>query len=270
MSDDFDLDAYFGRIGYSGDARPDLATLAALHVRQVAAIPFESLDPLLGRPVKLDIASLQAKLVGCRRGGYCFEQNALFKAALEAIGFAVTGLAGRVVWMSPPGAPLGARSHMLLKVDLPEGPYLADAGFGAHLLDAPLKLEPDLDQMTPSAVYRLVREGERFALTARVGDDWRRTYVFDLEPQSPADYAVANWFTSTHPDGLFTNNLLAERLTGEARFNLFNTRLTERRRDGEVIETTLATAEALGEALERVFGLEPPAPAKAVFARVSG
>ena len=63
MADDFDLDAYFARIGYGGPARPDLATLSALHAAQVDAIPFESLDPLTGRPVKLDLESLQAKLV---------------------------------------------------------------------------------------------------------------------------------------------------------------------------------------------------------------
>jgi N-hydroxyarylamine O-acetyltransferase len=49
----------------------------------------------LGRPIRLDLGSLQAKLVFGRRGGYCFEQNRLFAAALEALGFAVTPLAAR-------------------------------------------------------------------------------------------------------------------------------------------------------------------------------
>ena len=187
MSEPFDLDAYFQRIGYGGPARPDLETLSALHVRHVDAIPFESLDPLLGRPVRLDIASLQAKLVGQRRGGYCFEQNGLFKAALEAIGFTVTGLGGRVRWMSAPDAPLGARSHMLLKVDLADGPYLADVGFGANLLDAPLRLAAGPEQATPAARYRLDIENDLYALKVRRGDDWRCAYVFNLEPQLAAD-----------------------------------------------------------------------------------
>jgi len=51
--------------------------------------------------------------------------------------------------MAPPEAPLGARSHMLMKVDLADGPYLADAGFGGHLLDAPLRLQASLEQSTP-------------------------------------------------------------------------------------------------------------------------
>src|SRR5215471_8279450 len=96
MSDKLRLDRYLARIGHGGKIAPDLATLASLHAAHVDAIPFESFDPLLGRPVPLDLASLQAKLVDSRRGGYCFEQNLLFKAALEAIGFKVTGLTGRV------------------------------------------------------------------------------------------------------------------------------------------------------------------------------
>jgi hypothetical protein len=126
---------YLTRIGIGGTVGPDFATLAAIHVAHIDAIPFENFDPLLRRPVKLDLASVQAKLVDGRRGGYCFEQNVLLKAALEAIGFNVTGLAGRVRWMSPPNSPLGPKTHVLLKVDLPDGAYVADVGFGVCVLD---------------------------------------------------------------------------------------------------------------------------------------
>ncbi len=106
------MSGYLARIGYTDAPKPDLATLAALHAAHVGAIPFEGLDPLLGRPVRLDMPSLQAKLVDSRRGGYCFEQNALFKAALEAIGFIVTGLGGRVTVDVASGRPFRpARTH---------------------------------------------------------------------------------------------------------------------------------------------------------------
>jgi N-hydroxyarylamine O-acetyltransferase len=266
---DFDLDAYFARIGYGGAARPDLETLSALHAAQVAAIPFENLDPLTGRSVRLDLASLQAKLVQGRRGGYCFEQNHLLLGALAALGFQATGLGARVVWMSPPDAPLGARLHMLLKVDLPEGPYLADVGFGAHLLDAPLRLETGAEQTTPTATYRLQQEGDLLSLAARLGDEWRRAYVFDLTPQLPSDYAVANWYTATNPDFLFTEMLIAERLTASARFNLVNTRLTERREGGAAGERTIDSAAELGRVLDEVFDIEPPVPVAEIFAKIA-
>src|SRR5258708_33725897 len=112
MAREFRLDDYLARIGCGGPIGPDLATLAAIQAAQVDAIPFEGLDPLLRRPVRLDLASVQAKLVGSRRGGYCFEQNVLLKATLEAIGFRVTALGGRVRRMSPPDAPRGPTAHL--------------------------------------------------------------------------------------------------------------------------------------------------------------
>src|SRR6185312_3980843 len=250
MSDAFDLDAYFARIGYGGPARADPQTLGALHARHVAAIPFESLNPLVGLPVRLELAALQAKMVGSRRGGYCFEQNHLFRGALEAIGFGVTGLGARVVWNALPGAPLGPRTHMLLQVEAAGQSYLADVGFGAHLLDAPLRFEPGAEQRTPAARYRLERDGELLALAVWLNDAWRRAYVFDLTPQLPADYMISNWYCATSPDFLFTSMLVAERLTADARYNLINTRLTERRRDGAVSERTIETADELGRVLE--------------------
>jgi N-hydroxyarylamine O-acetyltransferase len=270
MADDFDLDAYFARIGYGGPARADLETLSALHAAHVLALAFENLDPLTGRPVRLDLAALQAKMVAGRRGGYCFEHNHLFRGALEAIGFSVTGLGARVVWNAPLDAPLGPRAHMLLKVDIGGAPYLADVGFGAHLQDAPLRLEPGPEQATPLARYRLQQEGDLLALAVWLNDDWRRAYVFDLTPQLPADYMIANWYCATSPDFLFTSMLVAERLTPEARFNLVNTRLTERRPGAAPVERVLATADAFAAVLDEVFGVEPPVPAAAVFAKLAG
>ena len=266
---DFDLDAYFARIGYGGPATPNLETLTAVQVAQVAAIPFENLNPLLGQPVKLDPESLQAKLVASRRGGYCFELNALFKAALEAMDFQVTGLAGRVRWMAAADAPLGGRSHMLLKVDLTDGPYLADAGFGAHLLDAPLRLEADLEQSTPWARHRLVETSDGLVLEACLAGEWRAIYLFDFSPALAADYETYNWSTSTHPRSMFRNLLIAGRLTETSRYNLVNTKLTERRRDGSADERTLSSADELGEVLDQIFDIELPEPAEAVFAKVS-
>src|SRR5581483_10607542 len=99
-----------------------------------------------------------------KRGGYCFELNGLFAHALEAMGFAVTRLGARVRWMAPEGRPEGPRSHMLLRVDLPEGAFLADVGFGGHLLDAPLRLVAETEQQTAMGLWRLAGGAEGFTL----------------------------------------------------------------------------------------------------------
>ncbi|HEY1725393.1 MAG TPA: arylamine N-acetyltransferase [Steroidobacteraceae bacterium] len=266
MTVNFNLQAYLDRIGHRGAAAADLSTLEAIHRRHVDAIPFENLDPLLGRPVSLDLSALQAKLVGSRRGGYCFEHNTLLRGALEALGFSVTSLSARVRWNAL-HRPLGARTHMLLMVDLADGPWIADVGFG-HLLDAPLRLQPDIEQRSPTATYRLSGAGGYFELATLLPSGWQPIYLLSTEPQVPADFEVANWWTSTSPQTWLTQSLLVQRLTAAARFQLSNRHLTERRHDGTLQERTLASAQELGEVLDRVFGVTPPASAEAVFARL--
>ncbi len=90
-----DLDAYLARLDYRGERAPTAAVLAAIVDHHMLAIPFENLDVLLGRGVRLDLPSLQAKLVDARRGGYCFEHATLVAAALEAIDFTVARHAAR-------------------------------------------------------------------------------------------------------------------------------------------------------------------------------
>jgi N-hydroxyarylamine O-acetyltransferase len=263
-----DLDAYLRRVGYDLPREPTLDALSALHVLHPAAIPFENLDPLLGRPVSLDLGTLQAKIVGRRRGGYCFEQNALFRAALEAMGYSITPLIARVVWMAPPGAPLGPRNHMLLKVDLAEGPYIADVGFGGQIFSAPLKLEAEIEQPTAEGMFRLVTAGHALAVETRLPAGWSALYRFTLEPAELADYEVSNWHTSTHPRSLFTNNLLAERLTPKVRVSLLNRRLIRRYPDGRTEGEEVTSPEALARVLETDFGVEIPIEPAALFAKV--
>ena len=110
-----DIDAYFERIGYTGDRAPTLDTLRAVHLRHAQTIAFENLNPLLKRPVRLDPASLEQKLIREGRGGYCFEQNLLLRHVLEALGFRVTGLIARVLWYTTETPT--PRTHMVLRVE---------------------------------------------------------------------------------------------------------------------------------------------------------
>jgi N-hydroxyarylamine O-acetyltransferase len=271
MSSDFRLDNYLARIGFRGTTEPSLATLAAIHAAHVDAIPFEGFDPLLRRPVKLDIGSLQQKLVDSRRGGYCFEQNLLFKAALETIGFKVTGLSGRVRWMSPPDSPLGPREHITLKVDLPNGPYLADVGFGVCVMDRPLHLKTDVEQRTAMGTYKLSEFDGLFSLAAKQPAGWRTMYVFDLEPQIHSDYELGNWYTSTSPLVPFTSMLIMERVSSDRRYKLVNRRLKIEARDSEVIsEHSIGSVEELRQVLDETFNVTPPAPIEQIFSRIEG
>ena len=65
---------------------------------------------------------------------YNVEQNTLPAAVLTRIGFRATSLAARVRLGLTQVMP---RTHMLLRVSLPEGIYLADVGFGGLTLTTP-------------------------------------------------------------------------------------------------------------------------------------
>ena len=250
-----DLDAYFERIRYTGRPAPNLATLRNIQLRHAMSIPFENLDVLLGRPIQLDLDSLQKKQIREKRGGYCFEQNALLAAALDTLGFDVTTLSARVRWKAPEDL-ITPRTHMLLLVKLAEGPFIVDVGFGGLTPTTPLALEDLEAQPTTLEDFRLRRDGESgYDLQARIGPQWRNVYRFTTERNFPADYKLANWFVSTHPESPFTTNLIASRPDADRRYNLLNGRLTTRYRDGSVDHRPLHSIDEAATALERHFHL---------------
>jgi N-hydroxyarylamine O-acetyltransferase len=256
-----DLDAYCARIGYDGPRAPTLETLNALHRLHPLAIPFENLDPLLGREVRLDAESLHQKMVREERGGYCYEQNLLFANALRALGFDVTELAARVVWMVPPGVYL-PRTHLLLLIALDSRRFVADVGFGGNVLTAPLRLDTPGEQETPHGPFRLVPERDGFVLQAEVSGAWASLYRFDFAEQVMADHEQGNWFVSTHPRSRFLTGLLAARPDAQRRLGLFNNELVVHTRGAGSTKTELKSVAELRDVLTDVFGIRLPADPK--------
>jgi N-hydroxyarylamine O-acetyltransferase len=204
----FDLGAYFGRIGYGGSAAPSFDSLRAVHLAHARSIPFENVDVLLGREIRLDVEWLQAKLVTGGRGGYCFEHNTLLAAALEEMGFGFTRLAARVRFGH---RRVGARTHMLLRVEAEEAPWLADVGFGGLGILEPIPFAPNEPVEQFGWTYRLVRDEQELVLQSLEPDGWADQYGSTLEPQLDVDYDVANHYTSTHPSSPFTRTLTVQR-----------------------------------------------------------
>ncbi|MGC9442409.1 arylamine N-acetyltransferase family protein [Streptomyces sp. WG5] len=272
MTTPFDLDAYLGRIGWAGERRPDAHTLRGVHLAHLRAVPFENLDALGGTAPSLDLADLMAKLVhGRRRGGYCYEHNTLFAAALEALGFRVTRLAARVV--------LGAdrfedrpRTHMALLVEIPGDPrpYLADVGFGAigSLLE-PVPLTADTEFHDAGRRHRLVHVPhpgplEMWVLEAYEGrggpsqGGWVAQYAFTLEPFEQSDYEVINWHIATNPRSPFSRRPYVQFLTPDGHALLDGDRLTETRADGTVTERKLTDEARVRRLLAEDFGIDVP------------
>lgn len=201
----FDLGAYLARVGVAGGRG---AGLHELHRAHVTSVPFENLDPRRGVPVSLSLADLERKLVGERRGGYCFEQNLLFKAALEAVGMRVEPMLARVRWGAPAGA-VRPRSHLVLRVFADGAAWHADVGFGNGTPLEPLPFGPDGEQSVSGWRFRVVEEGAEYVLQTAAGGEWRDVYAFVPEPVPVVDIETSNWFTSTHPRSPFVTGLIA-------------------------------------------------------------
>jgi len=252
-----DLDAYFRRTGCHGPFRADISTLAALTLAHVKSIAFENLDPLLGRPVELDIPALERKLVRQNRGGYCFEHNTLLARVLCELGYAVRGLAARVVMNQPAGGTL-PRTHMLLLVEVDGETMITDTGFGGLTPTGPLRLETDVVQDTPHEPFRLIARDGAYRLDARIGEIWTPLYEFDLQVQLEPDFVMMNHFTSTYPGSHFRSMLTAARVTDSGRLGLRDNALSIHTTGAASERRVLGTGAEIRAALAGPFGIALP------------
>jgi len=256
MSDtQFDQNAWLGRIGYSGPLSPTLETLNRLVFAHSHSIAYETLDIMLGRPPKLDVPTLQHKMIVSKRGGYCFEQNMLFRAGLRSLGYRITSLQGRVVRGLAIDAPRPA-IHMLLKVELPEGSYLADVGFGNLAPTCALLLAPQIEQDTPHEVMRFIDVGGELTLQAQLKHGWEHIYRVIPYPRYDGEYEITNWYTATDPDTPYQGNIIvAKPGPNGRRITMYNARVTVRDAEGRAEKRWLATEREFKDVLRGEFGL---------------
>ena len=200
-----DLDAYLARIGLP--SRGEKPGLAEVHTAHVTAIPFENLDPRRGVPVSLKLTDLEDKLVRRRRGGYCFEQNLLLKAGIEALGTQVDIMLGRVRVGRPPGVPR-PRTHLVLRVRANERDWHADVGFGRGTLLEPIPFGPGGPYQQAGWHFRVVEDDPELVLQTVQGGEWVDLYGFVPEPVPFIDVETSNWFTCTHPRSPFVTGLI--------------------------------------------------------------
>ncbi|MEO6054738.1 MAG: arylamine N-acetyltransferase [Chthoniobacterales bacterium] len=251
----FPLDRYLERVGYRGSREPTAETLCALHRAQVFSIPFENLDPLTGRAVRIDQESLVAKMVHHRRGGYCFELNGLFVLALRAFGYSIRSLAARV--MIKPGH-FAPRTHQITLVEIDGQRWIADVGFGGNGLLEPLVFDLDKETEQTFDRFRFVTDDVYgYRLEHALGNHWRVLYAFSLDLFLPSDYQVMNFFTSKSSDSMFTHTALCSMATADKRFLFFGNELKIRGISEKTV-MEIKTAEKFREVLAKYFGIDWP------------
>lgn len=248
-----ELDRYLARIKYRGVRTPDAATMADIQAAHLAAIPFENIDTQLGRPPGLDPHAAFSKLVEQRRGGWCYEMNGLFGRALRALGFSVTRLGGAV--RREHGGDRTFASHLALRVDIDDEPWLADAGF-AGSLDRPVRLREGPAGAAPLP-GSLSRTDDGYWRIAVEGVGMPMYYDFADAPADEVRFAELCHWQATAPESVFVQNLTVQRRLADAHVALRGKVLTRITLDGSE-HRELESAAELVELLGTEFGLDLP------------
>src|SRR5262249_29100543 len=149
------LDEYLHRIAVRGSLNATADTLRRIHRAHREAFLFENLSIQTGGTISVALTDIERKFLDRRRGGYCFEHNTLFSAALADRGIASTTLLGRV--RRGPPADRG-RTHMVVRVPIGGTVWLADVGFGAQSLIEPIPLEDNRAAEQLGVAYALRRD----------------------------------------------------------------------------------------------------------------
>jgi N-hydroxyarylamine O-acetyltransferase len=254
----FRLDGYLTRVGWTGPLHPTLMTLTALLRAHIARIPFENLDVLLGRGIRVDLDSVYAKLVTAGRGGYCYEHATLFRAALEHVGFQPVSHSARVVMVAPRSA--SPRTHMFLTVSVLGEAFVIDPGFGGHGPLVPVPLVEGREIREGPDVHRMTRRDGEWVLETQIGDTMTPLWMSTLEAESAIDFEMANHFTSTWTNSPFVNRLMLRALTPDGRVSVMNRDVTISSGGpvGKIERTQLADRSALKTLLAGHFGIDLP------------
>jgi N-hydroxyarylamine O-acetyltransferase len=247
-----DVDAYLKRIDYQGSRAPSAETLRALQLAHLRAVPFENLSIHSNEPIVLHDEALFEKIVGHRRGGFCYEVNGLFAALLRALGFEVEMLAAGVAKTAGDFGP--DFDHMTLLVKLDQR-WIADVGFGDSFLE-PLRLDEHGDQVQGARAYKFVSQGDYRILMQRNYDGtWVPQYRFTLESHQYADYVETCHYHQTSPESHFTRGRICTRATGDGRLTLSELRLISTNTKGEREERALLDEDEYASALRDHFGI---------------
>ncbi|MCA1634793.1 MAG: arylamine N-acetyltransferase [Acidobacteria bacterium] len=251
--DCLDIKAYLERINYRGSLAPTAETLRGLQVAHLLAVPFENLSIHAGQQIVLEDEALFAKIVGRRRGGFCYEANGLFAALLRALGFAVSMLSAGVADAEGGFGP--DFDHMALLVTTSGRRWLVDVGFGDSFRE-PLLLDERGEQVQGGRAYRILPDAAHLILARRdEGDEWKAQYRFTLQTYEYPDYAEMCRYHQTSPQSHFTRARICSRATEGGRVTLSGMRFIETTGRGERRERTVTSEEEYARLLREHFGI---------------
>lgn len=200
------------------DVPRDLSLLTALHMHQIAAIPYENLSLHYSphKTIDLDPHVLYTKFVanGRNRGGYCMEGSLFFLHILSSLGFDAypTGVRIRPREDGVPDGEYVGIVHIALIIELKLSPesqleqYVCDVAFGGDGPTVPMPLKEGV--ITRNLGTQEIRFAREFAPYSRKQQfwiyqyrnspekPWNSFYAFNATEFLERDFQVVNFYTS--------------------------------------------------------------------------
>jgi N-hydroxyarylamine O-acetyltransferase len=136
--------------------------------------------------------------------------------------------------------------------------FVLDPGYGGHGPLVPMPLVADAVVRDGLDAHRLVRHDSDWVLEAHIEGAWRPLWASTLEPESPADFVMANHYTASFPDSRFVTMLLMRAITSDGRRVSVANREVTIARDGVFEKSQLADRAALRKLLADHFGFDLP------------
>ena len=248
-----DVARYLERIQYDGRLTPTMEILNTLQRQHVLHIPFENLDIHYKTPINLDINHIFEKVVGRKRGGFCYELNGLFFELLMSIGFNVKMVSARV--FNNEQQTISAEfDHLAIIATIASMDYLVDVGFGEFALQ-PLKIELEKNQNDPRGAFRIEKyDGTYYKVSKLTGDQWIIEYIFSLKERQLDEFKEMCQYHQTSPQSHFTQNKLCSLATENGRITLTTDKIKIKEGD-TITERALKSEEDFLSALEEYFNI---------------
>lgn len=246
--------SYLNRIGIEEtNFTADSATLRFLQRQHLLTVPFENLDVHWKRPILLDANRFYDKIVGEKRGGFCYELNGLFYELLKEISFENKIISARV----SDGKSDFSREydHLAILTIIGADEYLVDVGFGNFTAE-PLKFVTDVEQTDDCGVFMIRKhDDEYFEVAKKDGGNWRSEYIFCNVNRDLQEFVSMCEFHQTSPASHFMRGKVCSLLTRDGRKTLTDKNFIETK-NGEKTETDIDNDEQFNEILEREFNIK--------------
>jgi N-hydroxyarylamine O-acetyltransferase len=247
--------SYFDRIGVEKTGvAADLESLKLLQRQHLLTVPFENLDIHWKRPIDLDDKRFYDKIVGEKRGGFCYELNGLFYELLAEIGFQSKIISARV---ANENGDLGAEyDHLAIITQIGNEEYLVDVGFGSFTAE-PLKFVLDVEQRDNNGIFLIRKYDENyFEVVKKDGDDWRSEYIFTPLKRDLTEFAGMCRFHQTSPESHFTRGKVCSLMTPDGRKTLTDEKFIETV-NGQKKEIVVNSDEQFNRILASEFYIKP-------------